>query len=544
MTATRKKPSRRVMKEFVITEISAVDSPAQEGARAVIMKRADVEKRMPAPKEDESKDDFVARFMANEAMRTEYPKQAQRVAVAMSQWKRSLEKAQGRHPAGNPQGGQFAPGQAGTGRAVTGGSIKHDQQSGMWESSDSKGKRKLHGSESQARRHLAAQHAKRPILFGPGVGGSHAMGKQQEGAVYTKRLRLTTAEDGHSHLVDDSLEGGNTSYDKAESDDYGHSHPWVRNSDGTITIGESSGHGHDVMLAKAGDGEDEEKPYDEEDGDGVDDSKGKKEKDGGKPAPRRAKKNSAETADDVGNDEGNMTDTKKSVAGDDAATVQKNLDTAKTENARLTKMLDLNDAERSFMKSLPKEQQDAFLAASPTDRSAQVRKANEANEVVFKADDGREFRKSDDPRLVAMAKQNDETARELRKAREEQANANFMKRADDEIPNLPGTTTERGALLKAIEAMPATEKEAALKALKAGSNALAGTFKRHGHSDASGGEGGTPQEQLDKKAKELAKSKNVSYIDAYDIVRKENPELYAKAVTGSQAPATAQVVGG
>lgn len=499
MTATKKKtPARRVMQEFVITEISAVDKPAQEGARAVIMKRADV------------------------------------------------DKAQGRHPAGSPQGGQFAPGKAGSGRPVTGGSIKLDEQSGMWESSDGKGKRKLHGSEADAKRHLAAQHAKNPILFGPGVGGSHAMGKQIAGAAYTKRLRLTSAEDGHSHLVDDSLEGGTTSYDKAEGEDYGHSHPWVRNDDGTITIGESAGHGHDVLLNKAGDGEDEEEPYDGEDGDDIDGSEGKgkkKTKDGGKTAPRRTSKSSAGTADDVGNDEEDMTDTKKGVAGDDAATVQKSLTAAQAENARLTKMLDLNDAERAFMKALPKEQHDAFLAATPAERASQLQKAADANAVVYKADDGREFRKSDDPRLIAEVKRGDEQARELKKAREEQANEQFAKRADDEIPNLPGTRAERGAMLKALEALPADQKEAALKSMKAGSNALAGTFKRHGHADGSGGEAGTPEQQLEKKAQEIAKAKNISYIDAYDIAKRENPELYAKAVAGPSAPATAKVVG-
>lgn len=497
MTAAKNTPRRRVMKEFVITEISAVDKPAQIGARAVIMKRAD-----------------------------EFDKQ-------------------GRHPAGSPQGGQFAPGKAGSGKAVLGGSIKHDQQSGMWESSDHKGRRKLHGSEGDAKRHLAAQHAKNPILFGPGVGGSHAMGKQQAGAEYTKRLRLTSAEDGHSHLVDDSLEGGTTSYDKAEGEDYGHSHPWVRNDDGTITIGESAGHGHEVLLKKAGDGEDEEVPYDEEDGDAVD--SGKKEKDGGKPAPRRTKKDSAGAADDVGNDEEDMTKT-TTVAGDDAATMQKKLDTATAENARLLKVADLTDAEKAFMKALPKDQQDAFLNAPAAERIAQVQKAAETNAVVYKSDDGREFRKSDDPRLVAEVKRGDEQARELRKARDEQANEAFAKRADEEIPYLPGTRAERGAMLKALEALPADQKEAATKSLKAGSTALSGSFKRHGNSDAKNGEGeaGTPVEQLDKKAKEVAKAKNISYTDAYDVVRKENPELYAKAVMGPSAPATAQtqVVGG
>ena len=41
MPSKQPKGKKRVMKEFKITEISAVDSPAQEGARALIMKRMD-----------------------------------------------------------------------------------------------------------------------------------------------------------------------------------------------------------------------------------------------------------------------------------------------------------------------------------------------------------------------------------------------------------------------------------------------------------------------------------------------------------------------
>ena len=744
---TKAKVARRVMKDFIITEISAVDRPAQEGARAVIMKRADVDKaqgRVPAGSSaggqfagskgggggggggvnaDANGNEVTvgARVTVSGSVKgkgkggkvVDIPGRGGFAVVQMgngdklsfntsdlkvslssvrSPIREPLDKAQGRHPAGSPQGGQFAPGSVGGGKAVLGGRVKQDQQTGLWESHSQDGKKKLHRTESDARRHLADRAAKKPILFGPQPGGGSAMGKAQErvpagssaggqfagsggsggegsdhsgvtsssspedkmsalediddelansidevgfgfedaaedlslalrddnefainraeqklrrfenkhdrlmdkvpsalrfdvwegtevpksvrdrfgkaqervpagssaysirpsGGVgksmqYTKRLRLTSAEDGHSHLVDDSLEGGTTSYDKAEGEEYGHTHPWVRNDDGTITIGESSGHGHEVMMTKADDEDEDEDvtSYGEEDAEDTVESDDE-EQDDEQTAPRRAKKNRAESADHIGNDdEDDMTDTKKNVAGDDTATLQKTLTATQAENARLTKMLDLNDAERSFMKALPKDQQDAFLAAPAVDRVAQIRKANEANEIVYKTDDGREFRKSDDPRLVAMAKQNDETSRELRKAREEQANAAFAKRADDEIPNLPGTAAERGAMLKALETMPAEARDSALKALKAGSNALAGTFKRHGNADAGNADSsGSPHDQLDKKAKELAKSKNISYIDAYDVVRKENPELYAKAVMGPSAPTTAQVVGG
>lgn len=63
---------------------------------------------------------------------------------------------------------------------------------------------------------------------------------------------LTTAVDGHQHLIDlqpsfgDRM-SGTTSWSMAEGADAGHEHAWVRNSDGTITIAEAAGHTHALI---------------------------------------------------------------------------------------------------------------------------------------------------------------------------------------------------------------------------------------------------------------------------------------------------------
>lgn len=81
---------RRVMKEFRLVELSAVDVPAQEGARALLMKRSDeVDKRLPGPKKGEKRGDFVGRFMASEAAKTEFPDDDQRLAVANERFGKS-----------------------------------------------------------------------------------------------------------------------------------------------------------------------------------------------------------------------------------------------------------------------------------------------------------------------------------------------------------------------------------------------------------------------------------------------------------------------
>lgn len=65
--------------------------------------------------------------------------------------------------------------------------------------------------------------------------------------------KLTTAIDGHQHLVSftdwngQSVMSGDTSWAVSEGAESGHSHPWVKAPDGTVTIGESDGHAHALL---------------------------------------------------------------------------------------------------------------------------------------------------------------------------------------------------------------------------------------------------------------------------------------------------------
>jgi hypothetical protein len=67
-------------------------------------------------------------------------------------------------------------------------------------------------------------------------------------------IKLTTAVDGHQHSVDldpcyGSRMGGCTSYSVSDTEkaEHGHTHDWVRNMDGTITIAMSEGHSHELL---------------------------------------------------------------------------------------------------------------------------------------------------------------------------------------------------------------------------------------------------------------------------------------------------------
>lgn len=65
--------------------------------------------------------------------------------------------------------------------------------------------------------------------------------------------RLTDAVDGHQHLVSfcgwdgAHLSSGDTSWAVSDGSENGHSHPWIKNIDGTVTIGASAGHTHAVL---------------------------------------------------------------------------------------------------------------------------------------------------------------------------------------------------------------------------------------------------------------------------------------------------------
>lgn len=86
-----------------------------------------------------------------------------------------------------------------------------------------------------------------------GAGTTIAIAKRKDVTVVDIAKRtpaLTTATDGHQHAIHDTDEkDGSTSWDSAMSTPYGgHSHPWVRAADGSISIGEQAGHTHQLVT--------------------------------------------------------------------------------------------------------------------------------------------------------------------------------------------------------------------------------------------------------------------------------------------------------
>ena len=132
------------------------------------------------------------------------------------------------------------------------------------------------------------------------------------------------------------------------------------------------------------------------------------------------------------------------------------------------------------------------------------------------------------PILKRLETQAKEVA-DLRKAAEVE---DLRKRAEKEFPNLAGTADEKAALMKAVDGIDASAKDAVVKSLKAADAAVSKLFKEVGSNEI---DEASPSAKLDKMAKEHAAKNKVSFESAYSEVIKsgEGLEVY-KALRSSK----------
>lgn len=318
---------------------------------------------------------------------------------------------------------------------------------------------------------------------------------------------LTSTEDGHSHAVwvwPDNV-GGETSYGKGPDDEMGHSHPWAMDALGNVTIGENDGHVHTVdvgVLARA---------------------------------LMAAKRDRGAKVQDDGSLE--PPQGSNSMPNDNDGKQKQELE---TQVADLTKRAERADAivalsaeHRAHFDALEGEAQDQFLAKSADERDAILRAEAEADKVVYKAADGTEFRASDDPRIVAQAKRADEAHAKAEAAEKRAEDAELRKRVDDVLSHSPGTIEERMETLRAVEGIAdQAQREASLKALKAGNEALKAGFERKGTGD--GGDAdlddSSPEGQLHALVTKRMTEDKISEHEAYTKVldTPEGRELYGQ----------------
>lgn len=338
---------------------------------------------------------------------------------------------------------------------------------------------------------------------------------------------LTSATDGHQHGIrirhcpHDGLQVYVMYAAGTDENDHGHDHVLLIGQDGTVTVSENHGHTHEVesaalqqaimrstMAVKAG----------------------------SNTAPGAEQvEQSAGSAGNVTTEEVPMTEQEKA-----------EMDALKARAAKAEAINALSAEERqAYDKFSTDAERDGFLAKSADERKVEIAKAAELTQVVYTDSKGRSYTKSDDARMVELAKEADEALKAAEVAKAQAADADLEKRANA-LTFLPGDLAARKALLKSIDAIPdEKQREAALAALKSKDAALAKAGETVGSSAGDdavvttevGGDAQVAKSDAESKLDALAKkyqeaNKGVSYAKAYDEVLKtaEGAKLYAQAV--------------
>lgn len=336
----------------------------------------------------------------------------------------------------------------------------------------------------------------------PAQKGALSVIMKRAGEPMNKGAVLTTNDDGHSHLIYCLEEsGGTTSWSQMVGEEQGHSHPYVITAEGKIVIGEAEGHSHEALVF------------------------GKVEELATIMKNLTLTKETPMTKEEI--DALNKKHTDELAAKD--AAIAKNA----AELAKANQLAAMTDIQKAHYNSLPDAEKEVFLAKSEADKNAILKNLESANPVIYKAADGSEFRKNDDPRLVAMAKSSDENAKVAKAATDALAKADLEKRAVEFYKNSPGTPEQKGAMLKALESIPdEAVRKAAIESAKAGDNALAAAFVRKGAGGGTDVDSNAATE-LEKMAKKYETDNKVSYAKAYDAVIQttEGSKLYEQLTT-------------
>ena len=209
--------------------------------------------------------------------------------------------------------------------------------------------------------------------------------------------------------------------------------------------------------------------------------------------------------------------------------------------ARAEAIAKMTDAEKAAMADMNETEKEKFIAAKPEDRKEEVAKRAEANPVIYKSKTtGAEYRKSDDPRLIDLAKRDDEREAELKKMREDALDETFSKRAATELARMPGEITVKTALLKAVAGIKDEElRKGVGEMLKSVQGKLSVMLKEIGTGkddlsgdDTDGDVKKSAETALDKLARDyMAKNAGVTFAKAYDAVlaTPEGQKLYAQS---------------
>lgn len=198
------------------------------------------------------------------------------------------------------------------------------------------------------------------------------------------------------------------------------------------------------------------------------------------------------------------------------------------ENTRLATVAKFGADERSHYDSLNDAGKLAFVAKSADDRKNEMTVAKAADETI--SVDGGEVRKSAVGAVAfAIIKKQAEDAKvraeDVAKAKADALTVTLTKRAEDELSHLPGEAVAKVALLAAVEKLGDAEKATLSAMLKAGDEALSGSFGTIGKTF------GKVDVTKAGKIAELVKAYKTAHPTATDAVAQTevmsaNPDLY------------------
>jgi len=343
----------------------------------------------------------------------------------------------------------------------------------------------------------------------------------QDDKAFAKGGVLLSESNGHTHLLvtdrgEGEMQSGSTRWAKAPGDEHDHDHAWVRNPDGSITIGASNGHTHEVNVNKSDQG-------------AVTMFKTKKDL---VAAIVKYLAGDTSQADEIKKAAGTLGHVDLlpgalNPPADNTAAI------AKAESLAL-----MTDAQKTYYKSQDADGQAQFLKMDEATRDAEVEKANapeDKDTIVYKSADGTVFTKADDPRFVKMAKDNDALAKTNKALTDAAGDADIAKRAQAAIPNLGGDTDTRTAMFKAVDGIEDEDvRKAALESLTTANTNAGSAFVRKGTSDPGiSGEAGDANDQLDALAKKRSEAEGIDIAKAYTdvLATDEGRTLYEQTLT-------------
>lgn len=299
--------------------------------------------------------------------------------------------------------------------------------------------------------------------------------KRKDSLDIEKSKVLTTSVDGHSHLLNThDSPGSDTSWEAVENG-FGHVHPWIELPDGGFLIGEAEGHSHDAaQISKTDD-----KP-----------------------------KELAESNKTKVTKESDMTEK-------EIAELQKRLAKAETISG-------FSDAQKAYYKGLNEAGQEEFISKTDAERAVLIEKADEEDAVIYTDSEGIVYRKSDDPRLVSLAKRSDIDRKGLQVEKNNRLTESLRKQAEKSLKFYPGSETHKIAMLRAVEGIDdESTRDGIYGILKANNTKMAAAFSESGHQHTTEEAKeiekalADPEATLEKMAQDIAKEKNIDFDTAY-----------------------------